>query len=186
LGEIETALEQQPDIRQAVVMVREDVPNDKCLAAYLIAQNGAPRDVKVLRDTLSSRLPEYMIPSRWVFLDSFPLTPNRKVDRRALPAPENNINSSAAYVPPTTESEIRVAAIWEQLLKHPRVGVNDNFFDLGGHSLIVVQLQNLLRKQFCVEVSLVELFQRPTVAAIASLLDAENANKPSQEMASQR
>ena len=181
LGEIEAALEQQPDIRQAVVVVREDVSNDKCLTAYLIPQNGSARDVKALRDALSSRLPEYMVPSRWVFLDSFPLTPNRKVDRRALPAPESNLSSSASYVPPTTESEIKVAAIWERLLKHSQVGINDNFFDLGGHSLVVVQLQNLIRKQFQREVSLVQLFQRPTVSAIAALLDTEDANKANSE-----
>ena len=183
LGEIESALEQQTDIRQAVVMVREDVPNDKNLVAYLITQPGAARDSKDLRDALSARLPEYMVPSRWVFLDAFPLTPNRKVDRRALPAPDNNVSSSAAYVPPTTDSEIKVAAIWERLLKHSRVGVNDNFFDLGGHSLVVVQLQNLIRKQFHREVSLVQLFQRPTVAAIAALLDAENAKTAETERA---
>jgi amino acid adenylation domain-containing protein len=179
LGEIEAALEQQPDIRQAVVMVREDVPNDKCLTGYLVATAGSARDLKAIREALSARLPEYMVPSRWVFLDSFPLTPNRKVDRRALPAPEVNVNNSAAYVPPSSDSEIQVAAIWERLLKQSRIGVNDNFFDLGGHSLVVVQLQNLLRKQFHQEISLVQLFQKPTVAAIAALIDAQNGKAES-------
>ena len=173
LGEIETAIEQQPDVRQAVVLVREDVPNDQRLTAYVTARDRAAVDGKTLRAALSSRLPEYMLPSQWVFLDEFPLTPNRKVDRRALPAPEVDETNMSLSAPATTESEIKVAAIWQELLRQARVGANDNFFDLGGHSLLVVQLQSRLRKLFDCDISLVELFQRPTVSAIASQLDAQ-------------
>jgi amino acid adenylation domain-containing protein len=173
LGEIETAIEQQPQVRQAVVMVREDAPNDQRLTAYVSLRDGLHGDGKELRASLSSRLPEYMLPSQWVFLNEFPLTPNRKVDRRALPAPENDGTSSSLSAPPTTESEINVAEIWRELLNRNCVGINDNFFDLGGHSLLVVQLQSRLRKKLNCQISLVELFQRTTVSAIASYLDAQ-------------
>jgi acyl-coenzyme A synthetase/AMP-(fatty) acid ligase/acyl carrier protein len=176
LGEIETAIEQQPQVRQAVVMVREDTPNDQRLTAYVTLRDGANIDSKELRAALSSRLPEYMLPSQWLFLKEFPLTPNRKVNRRALPVPENDRADSALSAPPTTESEIRIAEIWQELLNHKRVGINDNFFDLGGHSLLVVQLQSRLRKQLNCQISLIELFQRTTVFSIAAYLDAQNRN----------
>ena len=173
LGEIETAIEQQPQVRQAVVIVREDAPNDQRLTAYVALRDGVAIDAKELRADLSSRLPEFMLPSQWVFLNEFPLTPNRKVDRRALPIPENDSARSALSAPPATESEIKVAEIWQGLLNRKRVGINDNFFDLGGHSLLVVQLQSRLRKQLNCEIPLVELFQRSTVLAIASYLDEQ-------------
>jgi amino acid adenylation domain-containing protein len=176
LGEIETALEAQPQVRQAVVLVREDAPDDQRLTAYVTLHDNASADAKALRASLSSRLPDYMLPSQWVFLKEFPLTPNRKIDRRALPVPANDEPKSALSAPPTTESEIKVAAIWQDLLKHKNVGVNDNFFDLGGHSLLVVQLQSRLRKQLDCQISLVELFQRTTVSSIASYLDAQKRN----------
>jgi acyl carrier protein len=154
-------------------MVREDAPNDQRLTAYVSLLDGYHSDGRELRASLSSRLPEYMLPSQWVFLNEFPLTPNRKVDRRALPAPENDGTSSSLSAPPTTESEIKVAEIWQELLNRKSVGINDNFFDLGGHSLLVVQLQSRLRKKMNCQISLVELFQRTTVSAIASYLDAQ-------------
>lgn len=173
LGEIETAIEKQPQVRQAVVIVREDAPNDQRLTAYLTLTDGANVDGKMLREALASQIPDYMLPSQWVFLREFPLTPNRKVDRRALPVPADDGISASLSAPPTTESEIKVAAIWQELLKHKGVGIHDNFFDLGGHSLLVVQLQSRLRKQLDCSISLVELFQRTTVFAIASYLDAQ-------------
>ena len=173
LGEIENAIEQQTQVRQAVVIVREDAPNDQRLTAYVALHGGANIDGKDLRATISSRLPQYMLPSQWVFLNEFPLTANRKVDRRALPAPENDAAGSSLSAPPTTEYEIKVAEIWQELLHRKRVGINDNFFDLGGDSLLVAQLQSRLRKQLNCQISLVELFQRATVFAIASYLDAQ-------------
>ena len=176
LGEIETAIEQVPHVRQAIVMVREDTPNDQRLTAYVTLRDGANVEHKDIRAALSSRLPEYMVPSQWLFLSEFPLTPNRKVDRRALPVPDNDRADAALSAPPTTESEIKVAEIWQDLLNRKRVGVNDNFFDLGGHSLLVVQLQSRLQKQLDCRISLIELFQRTTVSAIASYLDAQKKN----------
>jgi acyl carrier protein len=176
LGEIEAAIETQPQVRQAVVIVREDTPNDPRLTGYVTLRENENVDGRALRAGLASRLPEYMLPSQWVFLNEFPLTPNRKVDRRALPVPENKEASSALSAPPTSESEIKVAAIWQELLKHKNVGIHDNFFDLGGNSLLVVQLQSRLRKHLGCQISLVELFQKTTVSAIASYVDAQNRN----------
>jgi len=173
LGEIENTIEQQPQVRQAVVIVREDAPNDQRLTAYVALHDGADIDGKDLRAALSSHLPQFMLPSQWVFLNEFPLTANRKVDRRALPAPENEGAGTSLSAPPTTEHETKVAEIWQDLLNRKRVGINDNFFDLGGDSLLVAQLQSRLRKQLNCQISLVELFQRTTVFAIASYLDAQ-------------
>ncbi len=175
LGEIETAMEQQPDVRQAVAIVREDVPGDQRLTAYVVMRNGAG-NAMALREALHKRLPEYMIPSQFVFLEALPLTPNRKVNRKALPAPEVSEGASVRYAPPRTETERNIVEIWQELLKNPRIGINENFFDLGGHSLLVVQLQTRLRRHFQHELSLVELFQHPTVSAISKLLDTNRAN----------
>jgi len=172
LGEIESVLEQQPGVQHAVVLVREDNPGDQRLTAYIIPRSDSTGDAKNLRDALLHLLPEYMTPSQFVFLESFPLTPNNKVDRKSLPAPKNGAAPSALYAPPVTETEVAVAALWQELLKTGRVGINDNFFDLGGHSLLVVQLQSRLRQTFHQEVSLIELFQKTTVAALAEHLDA--------------
>ncbi len=171
LTEIEAVLEQQAGIRQAVVLVREDTPNDQRLTAYVISEAQTAPDPKQLRELLLASLPDYMVPASFVFLDAFPLTPNGKVDRRALPAPVTNTSASADFVSPRTELEQKVAQIWQTLLNLPQVGNNDNFFDLGGHSLLVVQLQSHLRRAFSWEISLAELFASPTVGGIARLLD---------------
>jgi acyl-coenzyme A synthetase/AMP-(fatty) acid ligase/aryl carrier-like protein len=177
LGEIETILERQPGVRQAVVIVREDSPGDQRLAAYIVATSRDAVTPEVLREALAAKLPDYMVPAAYVFLDTFPLTPNRKVDRKALPAPTASATTrSANYVPPRTNSERQVAAIWELLLNSQNVGVTENFFDVGGHSLLVIRLQARLRQQFGWEPSLIELFQYPTVASIAKLVDSRTTN----------
>jgi amino acid adenylation domain-containing protein len=168
LGEIESVLEQQPGVRQAVVIVREDEPGDQRLAAYVVSH--VPGNAAALRVALAARLPEYMVPSAFVFLDALPLTPNKKVDRKALPIPAAQPVASAE--PVGTETQKKVAAIWRTLLKVPEVGLHDNFFALGGHSLLVVQVQSRLRQEFSREISIAELFERPTVAEVAELLDA--------------
>jgi amino acid adenylation domain-containing protein len=177
LGEIETILERLPGVRQAVVIVREDTPGDQRLTAYMVALDRGSVAVDMLREALAAKLPDYMVPAAYVFLDKFPLTPNRKVDRKALPAPTASTTTrSANYVPPRTNSEKQVAAIWELLLDNQNVGVTENFFDLGGHSLLVIRLQARLRQQFGWEPSLIELFQFPTVASIAKLIDRRTTN----------
>jgi non-ribosomal peptide synthetase component E (peptide arylation enzyme)/aryl carrier-like protein len=177
LGEIETVLERQPGVRQAVVIVREDAPGDQRLTAYVVALERDSVTPDELREALAAKLPDYMIPAAYVFLDTFPLTPNRKVDRKALPVPKASAATrSANYVPPRTNSEKQVAAIWELLLNSQNVGVTENFFDLGGHSLLVIRLQARLRQQFGWEPSLIELFQYPTIASIAKLMDSRTTN----------
>jgi aryl carrier-like protein len=170
LGEIEVVLEQQPGIQQAVVVVHADALGEQRLTAYVVARGGAAIDPSVLREALSGKLSDYMVPSAFVVLNALPLTPNKKVDRKALAAVPFEIPASPVSVPPRTDAEQKVAAIWQDLLRSERIGVSDNFFDLGGYSLLVVQLQNRLRRQFQKEISLVELFQHPTVASQALLV----------------
>ncbi|HEY1576143.1 MAG TPA: amino acid adenylation domain-containing protein [Terracidiphilus sp.] len=177
LGEIETVLERQPGVRQAVVIVREDSPGDQRLIAYIVALERDSVTSDMLREALGTKLPDYMVPAAYVFLETFPLTPNRKVDRKALPAPTASATTrSANYVSPRTNSERQVAAIWELLLNNQNVGATENFFDLGGHSLLVIRLQARLRQQFGWEPSLIELFQYPTVASIAKLMDSRTVD----------
>jgi amino acid adenylation domain-containing protein len=170
LGEIEVALEQQPDIQQAAVVLHLDTLGEQRLTAYLVTRGDSSIDPSALREALSHKLPSYMVPSALVRLNELPLTPNKKVDRKALAARPFEVPVSSVYVAPRTNAEQKVAAIWQELLRTERIGVSDNFFDLGGYSLLVVQLQNRLFQQFQKELSLVELFQHPTVASQASLI----------------
>jgi amino acid adenylation domain-containing protein len=172
LQEIEAALEQQAGVEQAVVVVRNENGDGGRLTGYVTAAPGAAVESGAVRKGLRAVLPEHMIPAAIVVLDQFPLTPNRKVDRNALPAPETSPNGTVPLWPRTT-IENQVATIWQDLLRSPHVGINDNFFDLGGHSLLVVQLQSRLRRQFKREIPLADLFQHPTVAMIAGLLGQE-------------
>ena len=170
LGEIEVVLEQQPGIEQAVVVVHSDAAGEQRLSGYFVARDGAAIDPTSLREALSHKLSDYMVPSTLVRLDALPLTPNKKVDRKALAARPIEVPVSSVYIPPRTDAEQKVAAIWQDLLRSQRISIHDNFFDLGGFSLLVVQLQNRLRHQFQKEISLVELFQHPTVASQAALV----------------
>lgn len=170
LSEIEAALERQPSIQQAAV-VKDEGSGTARLVAYVVARDRAAADPAILRKALAAELPDYMVPAAFVALDAFPLTPNKKIDRKALPAPDAAaLSPSGFYAPPATDLERKVAAIWQELLGLPRVGAHDNFFDLGGHSLLVIQLQSRLRRSFRRELSVIELFQHPTVSAIADLL----------------
>jgi len=173
LGEIEAVLEQCTGVGQAVVVMREDTPGDQRLAAYVTAKPGHNVASRELRQAVAERLPEYMVPSAFVRLEAFPLTPNGKVDRKALPAPDARAVRTVRYASPRSQAEREVAAIWKDLLKAEQVGVHDNFFDLGGHSLLVVQLQNRLRQSFGRELALVDLFRKPTVAAMAEFLGSK-------------
>jgi len=147
LGEIEAVLERHTQVRQAVVLVREDVPGDKRLVAYVVpASAGQQPSVTAVRDFLQQRLPEYMVPTAFVFLETMPLTTNGKMDRKALPAPDAALVATAEYVPPRNEMEQRLAALWSELLRVERVGLHDNFFNLGGHSLLATQVVSRLRE----------------------------------------
>lgn len=174
-GEVEALLATHESVAQAVVIIREDRPGDKRLVAYVVAAEGAVPAAGELRRLAKERLPEYMVPSAVVTLDALPLTPNGKINRRALPAPDGARQSDEAYVQPRTDAERRIAAIWCDVLGVQSVGVEDNFFDLGGHSLLVVKLHGRLRAEFSAELSVVDIFRFPSVAALAKQLTQADA-----------
>jgi non-ribosomal peptide synthetase component F len=168
LGEIETTLERHPAIRQAVVVVRGDTASDRHLVAYCVPHHGSLRDIHEMRCFLQTQLPDYMVPAAFVVLEALPLMPNGKVDRQALPVPDQaRPPLLEAFVAPRTPVEELLAGIWASVLRIEAVGRHDNFFALGGHSLLAVQVTSRLRKAFQVEVSLHALFDAPTVAGLA-------------------
>ncbi len=172
LEEIETVLGQHPAVRQAIVVAREDVPGEKILAGYYVPHPSIKCAPEELRDFLKARLPEYMVPASFVMLEALPLSPNGKVDRKALPSPEQVPAELAPnYAAPGTPTEQILAEIWARSLRLERVGVNDNFFDLGGHSLLIVQLHARLCEAFKIKLPIVKLFQYPTVSSFAAHLD---------------
>ena len=169
LGEIESRLEEIPDIEQAVVVLREDQPGDQRLVGYLVRRNG-PVEASSLRDALRSHLPEFMLPAAFVTMDTMPLTPNGKVSRRALPPPATSRpDSDKDHVAPRNELEEAVAEAWADELQVRNLGVTDDFFELGGHSLLAATVIMRLREQFEVELSLGTLFRlpKPTVELLA-------------------
>jgi amino acid adenylation domain-containing protein len=178
LGEIEAALEQHPDLREAVVLAREDQTTGKRLVAYAVARDGAAPGAPDLRRFLQAKLPEYMVPAAFVFLAEFPLTPNGKIDTKALPAPgQVRPELDSGFAAPRNEAEAGLAKIWAQLLGLERVGVNDNFFELGGHSLLLTQLASRVREQFQVDLSLRSFFEAPTIAGLASSIQSAGRNE---------
>jgi arthrofactin-type cyclic lipopeptide synthetase B len=171
LGEIETRLAYCAGVREAVVLAREDVPGEKQLVAYLVAEEGIALSVVDLRESLSRQLPDYMVPATFVQLDALPLTANGKLDRRALPAPESSALPAGDYEPPEGELEEIVAAVWLEQLKVPRVGRHDNFFELGGHSLIALRVMAALNARLDLQVSIRDVFECATVASLAASLE---------------
>ncbi|MBD2448701.1 non-ribosomal peptide synthase/polyketide synthase [Nostoc sp. FACHB-152] len=170
LGEIEALLASHPAVWESVVIVREDEPGHKRLVAYVVPQLEQSPTVAEVRQFLKDKLPEYMIPSAFVLLESLPLTSNGKIDRRALPKPELDSTLLEKYVAPRTPTEEMLAQIWAQVLKVEQVGIHDNFFELGGHSLLATQLVSRIRNIFKVEILLRELFAAATVAQLAQVI----------------
>ncbi|MCP3140550.1 non-ribosomal peptide synthetase [Pyxidicoccus xibeiensis] len=170
LGEVEAALRAHPRVADTVVVVREDGPQGPSLVAYLVSAS-AGLDTQELRAALAGRLPEFMVPSAFVVLEALPLSPNGKVDRKALPAPEPR-ESSREYVAPRTPTEELLAGLFAQVLGLERVGATDSFFELGGHSLLGTRLVARLRSIAGVELSLRALFEAPTVAALAERVES--------------
>jgi amino acid adenylation domain-containing protein len=169
LGEIENAISQHPGVKETVVVARTEPSGDKRLVAYLVLGTPAP-DTPALREHLKACLPEYMVPSAFVFLQKLPLNSNGKIDRKALPAPPQDRRELAEYLAPRNETETRLAAIWAEALHIPRIGVLDNFFALGGNSLLALKLNSRVRQQFELEVPLSVVFETPTIAAMATKL----------------
>ncbi|MCY8128299.1 amino acid adenylation domain-containing protein, partial [Bacillus spizizenii] len=167
LGEIEAALVQHSRLEDAAVIVREDQPGDKRLAAYVIPSLEDTIDTAELRKYAAERLPDYMVPSAFVTMKELPLTPNGKLDRKALPAPDFAVTGRG----PRTPQEEILCDLFMEVLHLPRVGIDDRFFDLGGHSLLAVQLMSRIREALGVELSIGNLFEAPTVAGLAERLE---------------
>jgi amino acid adenylation domain-containing protein len=167
LGEIEAKLAECVGVREAVVIAREDVPGDKRLVAYLVPEDGAALHTTELRTALSAQLPEYMLPTAFVALESLPLTANGKLDRKALPAPDAASFAAREYEAPEGETETILAAIWQDLLGVPQVGRHDHFFELGGHSLRAITLTVRVQEQLHVELPLKTIFAAPRLADLA-------------------
>jgi acyl carrier protein len=169
VGEVEAVLQSHQGVREVAVAVREDAAGEKRLVAYVVpAAEGAARGAELLSHS-RAQLPEYMLPAAWVTLDELPRLPNGKINRKALPAPDSlSAESGARYVAPQTEVERALAGIWQEVLQTSQVGVYDNFFaDLGGNSLMLIQVLGKLRESLGRDVSIVELFQFPTINSLA-------------------
>jgi acyl carrier protein len=174
LGEIEAALDTHAGVGQSVVTAREDAPGNQQLVAYVLARQAAP-SIAELKEHLSRDLPAYMVPNAFVFLDALPLTSSGKVDRKRLPAPERSSLPQTAYVAPCSATEKILAEIWADALGLERVGVEENFFDLGGHSLLLLQVFSRLRASFGPDLPFVSVMQYPTVRSLASYLNGAAA-----------
>jgi amino acid adenylation domain-containing protein len=172
LGEIEAFLVNHPTVREAVVIAREDRPGDRRLAAYFVPHNGTVPSPAELRSWLKPRLPDYMVPSAFVALESLPLTENGKIDRQTLPAPGEAPTEHGEFEPPRNPIEEMIAAAWAEVLMLERVSVFDDFFALGGHSLLATQLASRLRAAFGVDVPLRALFESPTIAGQAESIES--------------
>jgi amino acid adenylation domain-containing protein/FkbM family methyltransferase len=183
LGEIEVVLDQHPAVRQAVVLAREDFPGDKRLVAYVVLnQEQAPMSSE-LRSFLRKQLPDYMVPSAFVLLDTLPLTRNGKVDRRALPTPDAVKSEFVeAFVTPRGPVEEVLAGIWAEVLGLERVSVHDSFFDLGGHSLKASQIIYRVRDALHIELPLRSIFETPSVAELATIIEKDDRGDPSLQL----
>ncbi|WP_407692679.1 amino acid adenylation domain-containing protein [Pseudomonas savastanoi] len=175
IGEIEAALAKHPAVHEAVVTAREDIPGDKRLVAYYTRSAGHTAvDIETLRSHLQQQLPEYMVPAIYVLLDTMPLTPNGKLDRKALPAPDGDALISRGYEAPESDTEMTIAHIWQDLLQLEQVGRHDHFFELGGHSLLAVKLIERMR-QIDLIADVRVLFSQPTLSALAAAVGGKGA-----------
>ncbi len=175
LGEIEANLRQHSTVQEAVVIVREDTPGERVLVGYVIGCNPPNQEtyawIADIRQFIKSRLPDFMIPNHFVPLEAFPLTANGKVDRKSLPRPETSQQLAANFVAPRNGLETQIADIWSEVFKQEKIGTHDNFFDLGGYSLLAIQIVARLRQLLDVEILLPHLFESPTVADLAQRVE---------------
>jgi amino acid adenylation domain-containing protein len=178
LGEIESVLAEHEAVRECLVIPARDNA-DQQLLAYVIAAPDQSPSTETLREFLKGRLPQYMVPASFIALDSWPLTPNGKINERALPLPDpSRSDLDGAFVAPSTDTEALLANLWSDVLRVEIIGINDNFFDLGGHSLLATQVMSRIREKFNVNMPLRYFFERPTVAGLAEFLrDASNEDQ---------
>jgi acyl carrier protein len=186
-GEIEAVLASHPAVQSAAVVARDDQPGGRRLVAYVVAAGGAEVSPGELRDLARQRLPDFMIPSVLIFLDALPTAPGGKVDRRALASLSLEDRSGVAPASlPETDLEKLVAEIWSEVLGTSQVGLHDNFFDLGGHSLVLVQVQRKLYERLAREVPAVDLLRAPTVSSLARLLSGESGAEEAAKLGDER
>jgi len=179
-GEIEARLAEHPEVREAVVLAREDAPGEKRLVAYLVG--GEAASAEALRAHLGAALPAYMVPSAFVRLDAFPLTPTGKLDRRALPAPD--APAARTYEAPVGETEQALAEVWAKVLGVERIGRHDDFFELGGHSLLAIRLAHWIQRSLDVDVTLADIFEKPVLSTLAQhVVHAQLAQFDPEELA---
>jgi len=173
LGEIEVALSQHPTVQEVIVIVREDIPGDKRLVAYIIIKPQQVYSSGELRRFLQNQLPDYMIPSAFVILERLPLTPNGKIDRRTLPQPEvQRVDLETSYIAPQNDIEQKIATVLQSVLRVDQVGIHDNFFELGGNSLLLIQVQEKLVKVLNQKISVLTLFQYSTISTLVDYLES--------------
>ena len=181
LGEIESRLAELSEIRDAVVVARQEDSGDTRLVAYLRAES-VPVGDSALRDALREVLPDFMVPSAFVFLDHYPQTPNGKIDRKALPSPnETRARATVEYKAPGSELELQIADTWKEVLYLEQVGLDDNFFDLGGHSLLVVQAHRKLREVIEKPLTLTDLYRFPTIRGLVNHLSSDDSSEKATE-----
>ena len=174
LGEIEAALTECPELKETAVVAREDENNNRQLIAYVVAKPGEEAPTTgALRKFVGARLPEYMIPSAFVVIDALPRLPSGKLDRHALPAPDQSRSRWDLFVAPRTALERELTNIWQVVLAIGVIGITDNFFDLGGNSLSALILLTRIDKTFGKKLSLPILYQAPTVRELAALMDGD-------------
>ncbi|MEO6549145.1 MAG: non-ribosomal peptide synthetase, partial [Ferruginibacter sp.] len=179
LGEIESVLQQSPGINQAVVIVNGNESDSRKLIAYVVAE--AHLDKHVVNGWLKTRLPAYMIPSFWVEMDSFPLTPNGKIDRKNLPLPATSALLDNQYIAPATEVEKKLVDIWEELLKTEKIGTGDNFFERGGNSLLAMRMVPMIERKLQLSIPIRVLFQFTTIGELSKYLQVQETSIPSEK-----
>jgi acyl-coenzyme A synthetase/AMP-(fatty) acid ligase/acyl carrier protein len=184
LEEIEQALRQHPRVGDCVVVLRQGRDLDKRLVAYVVMREPSPKVISDLRNFLKTKLPSYMVPAVFELIDALPLMPNGKINRRALPEPQNHIETIESFAPPRTPIEELLANIWCEVLKLEQIGIHDNFFDAGGHSLLAARVVSKVRAMLDIEFGMVDVFQAPTIEGLAELLQArEIQQQPEDELA---
>lgn len=186
LGEIETLLEYHPDVKEAAVIVSNDTSHEKQIIAYIVQQKYANLHASNIRQYLKKRLPDYMMPSTYIFLDALPLSRNGKVDRQSLPLPNGPLSETqGVYIAPHTPVEKVIASIWSEVLKREQISIHDNFFDLGGHSLLAIQIISRLYQTFRMRITTAQLFSCPTIAELTKYILREPHQRANMEKIAQ-
>ncbi len=177
LGEIEALIARRPEVSETVVVAREDTPGDVRLVAYVVAKPGESIVANELREALRDDLPDFMVPGHVVVMDALPQTPNGKIDRKQLPAPEHSEVAArqVEYVEASGDLEAQIVEVWKDVLKIPKLGVRDNFFDLGGHSLLAIQVLRALKERLQRDLNITDIFRFPTVQTLSAHLSNGSA-----------